>query len=765
MGRIAEQPVVHFVELSGVRAPEGVAAEVGSALGVRDSVANRRLLGSPAQRADLDARIVGQIGATPTLLILDNCEHLVAAVADLVAMLVARTPAVRILTTTRAPLGLAAERVYQLPQLAHDDAVRLFRERATAARPGVLLDDERVGALVDRLDGLPLAVELAAARVRVMSVEEIERRLDDRFALLRGGGRGAPERHQTLLAVIDWSWNLLDADEQFALRRVAVFRDGFSLDGAAAVLGDRDPLELVTSLVDQSLVVVHEGDGVLRYRLLETVREFGRVRLADAGDESEAEWLLRDWAIAFATECASRIFTRDQVATIHRLRAEEGNLHDVLTRSLAVRDAEGVIPVIMALSTMWTIEGNHVKVVTVASGVEDVVADADVPAELEDPVRAVLAMLVLNTLVFAGTDAERASARLRALGPGEEPRTRALARVLLAVAEAGPESFGRPGVLESLTEDAEPQTAQVALQWQTSALENSGMMDAAFEAARRSLALCADDGEGPWRRALAQSQLAALAVQVGDLDNARTYAEAALPTMEALGATEDMTQLRALLVVAALGAGRHDEAQALMDTIASDERNQSVFGGGVVVHCGSAELALARGDVEEGLAGYRVAIVALRGRLIRGVDLPLDFAPWVIYPEAACLSAHLRHGRGDDVLDLRSALVEKLRWLLAGETPFLDHPVAGTVMYALAFWRLVRDDLDDGGLVRAARLLVLADVFAYNRTLPSLGWALPAALVEDRSRGLLDQLRDQYAGQHAPALREEAGRLVAELPQ
>ena len=226
MGRLAEQPVVHFVELAGVDSPEGVAAEIGSALGVRDSVANRRLLGSAAQRSDLAVRIVEQIGSTPTLLILDNCEQVVAAVADLVAMMIARTPALRVLTTTRAPLGLAAERVYSLPQLAREDAVRLFRERATAARPGVRLDDELVEALVERLDGLPLAIELAAARVRAMSVEEIGRRLDDRFALLRGGSREAPERHQTLLAVIDWSWNLLDPEEQFALRRLAVFRTG-----------------------------------------------------------------------------------------------------------------------------------------------------------------------------------------------------------------------------------------------------------------------------------------------------------------------------------------------------------------------------------------------------------------------------------------------------------------------------------------------------------------------------------------------------------
>ncbi len=764
MGRLAEQPVVHFVELAGVRAPEGVPAEVGSALGVRDSVANRRLHGVAA-RADLDARIVEQIGGTPTLLILDNCEHVVAAVADLVAMMIARTPALRVLTTTRAPLGLAAERVYPLPQLARDDAVELFRERATAARPGVLLDDERVEALVDRLDGLPLAVELAAARVRVMSVEEIERRLNDRFALLRGGSREAPERHQTLLAVIDWSWNLLDPEEQSALRRLAVFRDGFSLEGAAAVVvtGD-DPLDVVARLVDQSLVVVHETDGELRYRLLETVREFGRIELARAHDEQEAERLLLAWAVDFAVDANDRLFTVAQVATMGRIRAEEGNLHDVLNRALSARDAAAVIPVMAALSSMWTVEGNHLKVVTVASSVEDVIADADVPAELEDALRSVLAMLTLNTLIFTAAPAERALARLRQLGPDSpDPRVRALTRVLLAVSEVGLEGFARPGSLDELCSDPEPETARLALQFSTGALENSGLLPEAFAAARQSLALC-DDTDGPWARALAQAQLAGLAIQVGDLPAARTYAEASLPTMEALQATEDLTQLRALLVVIALDGGRLDEAERLMAAIAGDERNQSVFGGGVVVYCGGAELALARGDIEDGLARYRAGVVVLRDRVIRGADLPVEFAPWVIYPEAATIAAHVRYGHAAVVAEMLGDLVEKLRHLLAGESGFLDYPVAGTVIFSLALWELARADLDEDEVERAIRLLVLADVFGYNRTLPSLGWALPAKLAEERSPGLLETFRQEYSGRIAPELREEAQRLVAELP-
>ena len=176
--------------------------------------------------------------------------HLVEAVADLVAFLVAACPRLRVVTTTRAPLAISAERVFPLSQLDDDAASELFGQRARAARPGVALDPTTVLSVVRRLDGLPLAIELAAARVRAMSVEDIDRRLDDRFALLRGGDRTAPDRHQTLLAVIDWSWNLLRDTERRSLRWLSTFHDGFSLDGADAVLG-HDSLDDVRSLVDQ----------------------------------------------------------------------------------------------------------------------------------------------------------------------------------------------------------------------------------------------------------------------------------------------------------------------------------------------------------------------------------------------------------------------------------------------------------------------------------------------------------------------------------
>ncbi|MDX6724013.1 MAG: hypothetical protein QOD73_2417, partial [Solirubrobacteraceae bacterium] len=197
LARDAAQPVVHVVELVGVTTAEDVVGEVGSVLGVRDSVSARRTL-TPEQRLDLRGRIAQRLAQGPNLVVLDNCEHVVDAVAELVAFLVSTTADLRVLTTSRAPLEIGAEHVYRLGELEPADAAALFCDRALAARPGAELPEDLVRSIVTRLDGLPLAIELAAAKVRAMAVEEIDRRLEDRFALLRGGDRSAPDRHQTL---------------------------------------------------------------------------------------------------------------------------------------------------------------------------------------------------------------------------------------------------------------------------------------------------------------------------------------------------------------------------------------------------------------------------------------------------------------------------------------------------------------------------------------------------------------------------------------
>lgn len=759
MGRLAEQPVVHFVELAGVTSPEGVAVEVGDVLGVRESVAGR-LTSAAARRTDLVTRIVDQIGTAPALLILDNCEHLVEAVADLVSVLVQRTPSLRVLTTTRAPLGIAAERVYQLPQLGLDDAVELFRERATAARPGVRLDETEVRSLVARLDGLPLAVELAAAKVRAMSVGEIERRIEDRFALLRGGSRDAPERHQTLLAVIDWSWNLLRDEERSALRRLSIFRDGFSLAGAEAVVGG-DALAALANLVDQSLVTVVEGTGEVRYRLLETVREFGQMQLIGAGDDDETIERLREWGVAHALRCSRRLFGPDQIEVVADIRTEEGNLVDLLRRCLRDRDADAVVALTACLSDFWTIEGSHLKVVNISPEVEAIVVDATISPDLENAFRTTLTAIAFNSLIFSDSVTGRAFDRLEQLGPGgRHTRGEIAATVLLAARKDI--AAERLDVLEDLCADDDRRVAQLALQWSCQFHENRGEVELAQQRARQALAL-GDDSDGPWAAALIRAQLAGLTMQVGDIGEAMGHASDAIPVFQALGAQEDVAQLKAVLAMGAMEEGRIADAERIFDEIETEDSGTGIFGAAIILLCGRAELDLAASRTEAGLREYRDAFAALSSRTFPGLESMRGFEPWSMYAEAGAVAAHVRQGHREDAADLRDDLLRKAPKVLDGSIGFPDYPVFGSVLFALALWELSGHLESAAAAARAVRLLVYADRFGYNRQLPSLAWSPGLAMAEAALPGEQARFRATLEGRNAPELRQEVADLLAEL--
>jgi predicted ATPase/tetratricopeptide (TPR) repeat protein len=747
MGRIAEQPVVHFVELVSVTSDDGVALEVADALGARESVANRRSQRA-SQRTDAIGRIVDLIGSVPSLLVLDNCEQVVEGVADLVSALLARTPALTVLTTTRIPLGLAAERTYLLPELSTADAAALFVERAQAARPGAVLEPERVRALVGRLDGLPLAVELAAAKVRVMSVPEIERRLENRFALLRGGARDAPERHQTLLAVIDWSWNLLTEPERIALRRLSVFRDGFSLDGASAVL-TYDALDVVTGLVEQSLVVVTEGES-LRYRLLETVREFGRMQLVDAGDDVEAVARLRGWALMLCRVARARLSSPDQVATMALLRSEEGNLVEALRRAADARDAEAAATLLSALIGFWTVEGSHLKVLNLAVPMLPVLAAGDVPPEAEDTLRAALASILFTGLIFSGATSMGAGFdRLRLLGADSpDPRTRAIVTGVLALRDTDEEE--QFAVLDRLSRAGDRHLAQWSSILASQAAENAGALTRAVAMAEHALTLC-DPSDGPWYEGLINAQLAGLLLQQGERAKAKEYASAALPIMVEVGAVEDWMQTRAALALIAMTEGDVAEAERIFEELAGDERSESVFGGVISQLCGRAELLIAQGRIDEGLASYRAGAARLADLPFPALGLELDgVEPWILFPRAASVAAHCRFGRREEASPDHDVLVAKLVALFESDAT-LDHPLVGSALFALAAW-----EATGGAVELAARIVALAAEFSINQMLPSLdpAWLEPMLATPVR-----------YDGEPRPAhvLRDEARLLLESL--
>jgi predicted ATPase len=757
LGRDAVQPVVHFVELVGVTSPDDVVGEIGSALGVRDSVSGRRAL-SPEQRADVRARMAQQLDQVPSLLILDNCEHVVDAVADLVAHLVATTRELRVLTTTRAPLAIAAERVYPLGELRAADATELFVQRAVAARPDVVLEDESVADVVSRLDGLPLAIELAAAKVRVMSTADIARRLEDRFALLRGGDRSAPDRHQTLLAVIDWSWNLLDPDEKRALRRLSMFHDGFTLDAAEQVLGPT-ALDAVQSLANQSLLTVIETGAGVRYRMLETVREFGRMQVVAAGEEAEATEAHHAWAVAYADRFTPALMGPDQFAAVDAFRAEENNLADVLRQVVGVPEPEAVVRILAGLGTYWTIRGDHARVWVLAESVAEAVAGWVPPAGVGDAARLAIAVTVNNAMIGSPVHAELLRAMLRDLGPGDgDPRIGAQVTIMEHFDPTDAEGF--LAVLEVHAASDNRHLATAALQWSSHALENSGDPRAALETARQAIARV-DPSDGPWQRAILHTQAAQLAMQLGDAADAVVHARAALPVLERLGAHDDSLQVRSMLVLSAIVDGDLERASAELELL-GHEPSDYVFGSRTVIELSAAELALARGDLDEALERYRAGVTRVRELHFPGVPVT-GLEPWVLYVESAALTAYAYHGDdGEYPRELFGGGLQRLASVLDPDYPYLDYPVAGVAMFGLAAWGALRGALPVDAAVRFA---VLADRFAYNRTLPTMAWPRLVERLEQLAPGRLAAIEDEYAARRGPDLLEEARAFVGSVAE
>ncbi|QFY14959.1 AAA family ATPase [Nonomuraea phyllanthi] len=316
---------------------------------------------SGALRAPAD-RLAAALRERRILLVLDNCEQVVEPAAELIDLLLRAAPGARVLATSREPLGLAGETVHLVEPLQPDDAIRLFTERATASAPNFALDGETREAVAEicrRLDGIPLALELAATRVRGLGVRELAARLEDRFRVLTAGQRGAPARQQTLRAVIDWSWELLSEPEQIVLRRLAVPAGGCTLDAAEAVCAGagvaRDEvLDLVTRLVDRSLVVMADGPAGPRYRLLESVAAYATERLHEAEEPADVrERHLRHY-LGLAEQAEPQLRGPRQQAWLDRLDAEAANFRSALQEAV-LPDAAARLAT--ALSWWWLLRG------------------------------------------------------------------------------------------------------------------------------------------------------------------------------------------------------------------------------------------------------------------------------------------------------------------------------------------------------------------------------------------------------------------------
>jgi predicted ATPase/class 3 adenylate cyclase len=379
---------IWLTELARLTDPQLVAQEVA------------RVTGAPDDSTGVLDRLVSHLRAKSTLLVLDNCEHVVDACAEMATTLLETCPGVRILATSREALGVAGETAWRVPSLTIPDvrhlptpeamtqyeAIRLFVDRAVQARSDFCVNNDNAPAVAEichRLDGIPLAIELAAARMRMLTAQEIHARLDDRFRLLTGGSRTALPRQQTLRALIDWSYDLLSERERTLLRRLSIFMGRFTLEGAEHVCADDEIddlsiLDLLGELVDKSLVLAEENHQT-RYRMLETVRQYVREKLVDSGDAVR----MREAHMRYFAELAPTLVRIGVLREkLDAVEAEHDNIRAALEWSIGEADARSALQLAGALAPFWRIRAYRQE------GARWLLSALELPGEVEPGLRA-----------------------------------------------------------------------------------------------------------------------------------------------------------------------------------------------------------------------------------------------------------------------------------------------------------------------------------------------------------------------------------------
>ncbi|MEC3993695.1 AAA family ATPase [Actinacidiphila sp. DG2A-62] len=411
---------VWYAELAPVSDPATVPEAVISSLGLRETLLHS---GSAAEAAiaaetkprDAARQLADYCAGRSLLLVLDNCEHVIDAAASLAEQLLADCPGLAVLATSREPLGVPGELVRPLDPLPDPTALRLLADRGAAARPGFTIEEDPAACaeLCRRLDGLPLAIELAAARLRSLSPRQLADRLDDRFRLLTGGSRTLLPRQQTLRAVVDWSWDLMERPERVLLRRLAVFRGGWTLEAAEAVCADPEPGDahaatghataghpgtgeaatgdaatahptaagsataagrsaageriaapdtaaLLASLVDKSLVLAEQGEDGVRHRMLETIAEYAAERLTESGERAAVEARHTAYFREYVRTADPRLRGAGQLLWFERLEREHENLRAALRRAVAAGDEQQALQLVLGCSWFWEVR-NYVS--------------------------------------------------------------------------------------------------------------------------------------------------------------------------------------------------------------------------------------------------------------------------------------------------------------------------------------------------------------------------------------------------------------------
>ncbi|MFH7598348.1 BTAD domain-containing putative transcriptional regulator [Streptomyces racemochromogenes] len=775
---------VWLVELAPVDDPEDVAEAALAAVGARET----RLRGAAAEelRALTDRtgdrpldRLAEHCSRRRLLLLLDNCEHVIGAAAELAERILTQCPGVRILATSREPLGVPGEFLRPVEPLPDPVALRLLDDRGAAARPGfrVADDPEAAAEICRRLDGLPLAIELAAARLRLLTPRQIADRLDDRFRLLTGGARTVLPRQQTLRAVVDWSWDLLDEPERAVLRRLSVFAGGCDLEAAEAVCADGsglDVADLMAALVDKSLVVAAPGPaGDMRYRLLETVGEYAAERLDEAGagrdrDETEHRHLVHYRELARTTE--PRLRGHGQRAAADRIAAEYENLRTALRRALATRDTCEVLCLVHALGWYWHMQDLRAEIRHWTEAAATLGPDPFAPPHaLAGPVHE---RLLDSPPPYSGevlAEAWRAvhllrlSSRDHTSTTWDSPDVRAEVEGILATYRPGlpqtcriPGSLwvyavmiaGKPGLLKRVVDETVTAARELGYDWElASALQLranvlANRADWAGDASRdadESLALFRELGDD-WGCAEALSARAEAREKSGAYELACQDYLAAVTHAERLGARAQVTVLRVRMAGTLIESGRLEEAEEILGEITAGGQR---FGNEAMpaARMFYAGLLGRTGRIPEA----RAQIAVLREEFALGA-----FAVFDVFLHATTAWLDNREGRYEDALDrireAEGAMRHPLATMVAPQLPAVFLVTAAVSLASLGGPRRAYE---------AARLVGAYEANLPPRHVPVTAEREDAARAEELARAALGD--EAYEAAHA-----EGGGLTME---
>jgi predicted ATPase/DNA-binding SARP family transcriptional activator len=615
---------IWFVELASVTDAVDVPQTVLGSLGLRESL----VIDQPAKLSARDAtgRLLEALLDKRAVLVFDNCEHLIDAAAQLADQLLAACPDLRVVTTSREPLGIFGESLIVVPPLgqpapdaAPDEAyaypsVRLFADRAAAVRADFVVDAANVASVVEivrRLDGQPLAIELAAARIRSLPVEEIASRLSDRFRLLTGGSRTALPRHRTLRAVVAWSWDLLGDAERLLVERLSVFPAGATPESAEAVCADdhvplADVLDLLASLVDKSLL--HETGG--RYRMLETIREYGQERLGDRGELSALLDAHARYFAEFVETADPHLRRPEQLEWIARLDAERDNILAAIRHLGDQGNAQATLEMAVGMGWYWELIGSHAEALTWINFA------LDVPGETDPTTRVVAESLQVMTSSNIPTSVPAAeidagiakltdlSRRLDELDPDLDPMIVLMRIFVSAFALRLDDMDDR---IAAGASSPDPWVAAASRSFKAAMAENNGQVETMRVEAELAVEEFRALGER-WGLANSLQMLAMSKTMDGNLEGAIELFGEALALVTEMGAREDQAMLRVRLADLWMRRGNIEVARvhvlaAQQISEQSGSVMESIFAGSVLAECArfAGDLVEARRLIDEAI--------------------------------------------------------------------------------------------------------------------------------------------------------------------